>query len=184
MSWPKHDFDPCCIWLLSISSFAERLYGVNNQRPFHHHSENVMKYICLGYIEEKKWETLPESERNTLMDECFAYDDELKKNGHFVGGEARRSAAKRAERYHAALAEWQSRCHRRPVCRNEGAIGWTPRARGERFESCHPIDVKTSRRESWPIRDSTGGRYHGNRGGKRTAAKCSEAMTEKCMAEK
>ena len=51
-----------------------------------------MKYICLGYYEEKKWETLPESERNTLMDECFAYDDELKKNGHFVGGEALQSA--------------------------------------------------------------------------------------------
>jgi hypothetical protein len=33
-----------------------------------------MKYICLGYIEEKKWETVSESERNTLMDECFAYD--------------------------------------------------------------------------------------------------------------
>ena len=51
-----------------------------------------MKYICLGYYEEKKWETMPESERNTLMDECFAYDDELKKNGHFVGGEALQSA--------------------------------------------------------------------------------------------
>jgi hypothetical protein len=51
-----------------------------------------MKYICLGYYEEKKWETMPESERNALMDECFAYDDELKKNGHFVGGEALQSA--------------------------------------------------------------------------------------------
>ncbi len=51
-----------------------------------------MKYICLGYCEEKKWETMPESERNALMDECFAYDDELKKNGHFVGGEALQSA--------------------------------------------------------------------------------------------
>ena len=51
-----------------------------------------MKYICLGYCEEKKWETMPDSERNVLMDECFAYDDELKKNGHFVGGEALQSA--------------------------------------------------------------------------------------------
>ena len=51
-----------------------------------------MKYICLGYIEEKKWETMPESERNAFMDECFAYDDELKKNGHFGGGEALQSA--------------------------------------------------------------------------------------------
>ena len=47
-----------------------------------------MKYICLGYIDPKKWETMSESERNAMMDECFAYDDVLRKNGHFVGGEA------------------------------------------------------------------------------------------------
>lgn len=34
-----------------------------------------MKYICLGYIEEGKWEALSASEREALMDECFAYDD-------------------------------------------------------------------------------------------------------------
>jgi hypothetical protein len=51
-----------------------------------------MKYICLGYMEEKKWETMSESERNAFMDECFAYDNELRKNGHFVGGEALQSA--------------------------------------------------------------------------------------------
>jgi len=51
-----------------------------------------MKYICLGYTEEKKWETMSESERNAMMDECFAYDDVLRKNGHFVGGEALQSA--------------------------------------------------------------------------------------------
>ena len=47
-----------------------------------------MKFICLGYIEEKKWETMAENERNAMMDECFAYDDVLRKNGHFAGGEA------------------------------------------------------------------------------------------------
>ena len=30
-----------------------------------------MKDIYPGYIEEKKWEAMSESERNTLMDECF-----------------------------------------------------------------------------------------------------------------
>jgi hypothetical protein len=54
--------------------------------------EEIMKYICLGYIEEKKWETMSESERDALVDECFAYDDMLRKNGHFVGGEALQSA--------------------------------------------------------------------------------------------
>lgn len=50
-----------------------------------------MKYICLGYIDEKKWDTMSESERNAFMDECFAYDDVLKKNGHMIGGEALQS---------------------------------------------------------------------------------------------
>jgi hypothetical protein len=46
-----------------------------------------MKYICLGYIEEKKWETMSASERDAMLDECFAYDDMLRKNVHFAGGE-------------------------------------------------------------------------------------------------
>jgi hypothetical protein len=47
-----------------------------------------MKYICLGYIEPNKFENMSETERNTMVDECFTYDDELRKNGHFAGGEA------------------------------------------------------------------------------------------------
>jgi hypothetical protein len=47
-----------------------------------------MKYICLGYIEPNKFESLSETDRNTMLDECFNYDDELRKNGHFIGGEA------------------------------------------------------------------------------------------------
>ena len=46
-----------------------------------------MKYICLGYIEPNKFENLSEIDRNALVDECFAYDDELRRNGHFAGGE-------------------------------------------------------------------------------------------------
>ncbi len=48
-----------------------------------------MKYICLGYINEKEWgASATESDQKAMMDECFTYDDELRKNGHFVGGEA------------------------------------------------------------------------------------------------
>ena len=47
-----------------------------------------MKYICFGYYQPDKFEAMPESERNALMDECFAYDDELRKNGNFIAGEA------------------------------------------------------------------------------------------------
>ena len=51
-----------------------------------------MKYICLGYIGANKFESMSEKERNAMVDECFAYDDVLRKNGHFTGGEALQSA--------------------------------------------------------------------------------------------
>lgn len=47
-----------------------------------------MKYICLGYLDPKKWASLSESERNAMIDECMAYDDILRRDGHFAGGEA------------------------------------------------------------------------------------------------
>ena len=46
-----------------------------------------MKYICLGYLEPGKFENMSESERNTMLDECFSYNDELRKNGHLVAEE-------------------------------------------------------------------------------------------------
>jgi hypothetical protein len=47
-----------------------------------------VKYVCLGYIEPGKFENMPDAERNAAIDECFNYDDVLRKNGHFAGGEA------------------------------------------------------------------------------------------------
>ncbi len=47
-----------------------------------------MKYICLAYADPKKWKAMPESERNAFVDECFSFDDVLRKNGHFAGGDA------------------------------------------------------------------------------------------------
>jgi len=47
-----------------------------------------MKFVCLGYIEPGKFENLSEKARNDMMDTCFAYDDVLRRNGHFAGGEA------------------------------------------------------------------------------------------------
>lgn len=47
-----------------------------------------MKYICLGYIDDRVWENMSGDEQNNFIDECFAYDEELKKKGYFTGGEA------------------------------------------------------------------------------------------------
>lgn len=47
-----------------------------------------MKFICLGYFDEKQWHTLSDKEQQQMMNSCFDYDDELRRGGHFVGGEA------------------------------------------------------------------------------------------------
>ncbi|MBI1422165.1 MAG: YciI family protein [Gammaproteobacteria bacterium] len=47
-----------------------------------------MKYICLGYIEDKYFGQLSEQAQRDFMDACFAYDEELQRNGHMIGGEA------------------------------------------------------------------------------------------------
>ena len=47
-----------------------------------------MKFVCLGYIEPGKFENMPEQERNAMVDSCFGYDDVLRREGHFAGGEA------------------------------------------------------------------------------------------------
>ena len=47
-----------------------------------------MKYICLGYYDKGKFDGMSEAERNTMFDTCFDYDDHLRANGHWAGGEA------------------------------------------------------------------------------------------------
>jgi hypothetical protein len=47
-----------------------------------------MKFLCLSYLDETKFEVLSESERESFIKECSAYDDILRKSGHFIRLEA------------------------------------------------------------------------------------------------
>ena len=47
-----------------------------------------MRFICLGYADPKVFGSMSEEEMNAAMDECFLYDDELRRGGHFAAGEA------------------------------------------------------------------------------------------------
>jgi len=47
-----------------------------------------MKYICLGYYDKGKVDGMTEGGRHAMFDACFEYDDHLRANGHFAGGEA------------------------------------------------------------------------------------------------
>src|SRR5438128_1364657 len=48
----------------------------------------TMKYICLGYYDKGKFDGMTEGERNAMFDTCLEYDDHLRANGHWAGGEA------------------------------------------------------------------------------------------------
>jgi len=61
-----------------------------------------MKFICLGYADHQAWENQSESESAAMLEECFAYDDELRRGGHFLGGEALQSAK------NAATLRWHN----------------------------------------------------------------------------
>lgn len=51
-----------------------------------------MKFICLSYLGPVTWDTMSESERKASMAEFSTYMDELRKNGHLLGGEGLQSA--------------------------------------------------------------------------------------------
>ena len=53
-----------------------------------------MKYVCLGFYDEARFSAIPPDEAKRMMEECMAYDDELRRGGHFIGGEALDSASK------------------------------------------------------------------------------------------
>lgn len=53
-----------------------------------------MRFVCLGCWDQSLFDALPPAEQATIMESCFAYDDELRRGGHFVGGMALQAADK------------------------------------------------------------------------------------------
>jgi hypothetical protein len=51
-----------------------------------------MRFICLGYADPSVFSAMSKEEMDAAMEECFAYDDELRRGGHFAGGEALQEA--------------------------------------------------------------------------------------------
>src|SRR5271163_2646493 len=52
-----------------------------------------MKYVCLGFFDEAAFAQIPQADAQKMFEECFAYNDELRRGGHFLGGEALDSAS-------------------------------------------------------------------------------------------
>src|SRR5262245_42609841 len=70
------------VWAVRLTirvKFEAESWTTNTREP-------AMKFICLGYGEEKSWNAMSAREREAVIEECFRYDDELLKNGHWLDG--------------------------------------------------------------------------------------------------
>ena len=47
-----------------------------------------MRYLCLIYDEEKKLAAMSKGESDAFMGEYFTFTEDIKKSGHYVGGNA------------------------------------------------------------------------------------------------
>jgi hypothetical protein len=43
-----------------------------------------MRFLCLGYYDEKKFDALPKAEVDALVRECQTHDEALRKSGHLI----------------------------------------------------------------------------------------------------
>jgi hypothetical protein len=63
--------------------------------------EAAMKYLCMVIIDEKKLKAMSKNDSQALDDESLAYDDTLRKAGHFLAAQALESvSAARTVRLH------------------------------------------------------------------------------------
>jgi predicted lactoylglutathione lyase len=56
-----------------------------------------MKFLCLGYADEAIWDSLQKGEQEKLMEECFAFDETMHKNGQWVDAGHALQASKTAK---------------------------------------------------------------------------------------
>jgi hypothetical protein len=56
-----------------------------------------MKFVCLGYVDEKVWNHMPKAEQDAWIARCFRYDTELLNKGHWVDGGAALASARDAK---------------------------------------------------------------------------------------
>ena len=74
---------------MSISRPVVRLADIN--ALFEPMRGRAVKYLCLMFLDEKMYDTLPQREQDACVRKHLAYDDELREGGHLIATEALQS---------------------------------------------------------------------------------------------
>jgi hypothetical protein len=70
------------------------LTGNNNLAKRYPSTEEIMRFICLGYADEKTFDTMSPEEHTAMMEQGFAFTEALRASGHMVSaGETLQSAS-------------------------------------------------------------------------------------------
>ncbi len=68
-----------------------------------------MKYLCLGYYDEKKFDALPKDEVDAIVSQCRAHDEALRRSGHLLTVASlespRRAASLRPDKGRASMTD-------------------------------------------------------------------------------
>jgi hypothetical protein len=71
-------------WGLSNSFVLTRL--LNARRKNTKFAEIAMKFLCLIYENELRWQTMPKPEFDRIFADYRAFTDGIKQSGHYLGG--------------------------------------------------------------------------------------------------
>ena len=109
-----------------------------------------MKYLCLGYLDENKINTMSERERETFLKECSAYDNILRTNGHFVRleGLERAQNAKTVRSRNGKVMVTDG-----PYAETKEQIGGLLLLEAKDLNHARPIDVEASGHSRGCVRD-------------------------------
>src|SRR5262249_28916825 len=68
-----------------MSAPPERLRGETDPRQ--RGRGGTVKYVWFGYLDVDAWASKTGNEQEAMIDACLAYDEQLKRDGHWVTGE-------------------------------------------------------------------------------------------------
>ncbi len=136
-AWPIRPTDE---WLGSSEA--------NQVQKDSHLGRSQMKFVCLGFIDETKFAEVNQEDGQKMVEKCFAYDDELRRGGHFVGGEALDSARKAVT---LRMNDGEVQVTDGPYAETKEFLGGILLLGSPRHGPCNLADVKASGRENGAI---------------------------------
>jgi hypothetical protein len=88
----------------SESAQARRRYSRDGSRT-NAFLEGIMKFVCLGFMAESKWEAMSKSEQEALAKACLSYDERLLAAGHWIGEGAPLENSRSAKTLHQSTGK-------------------------------------------------------------------------------